>query len=60
MAWMALFFSLTTPFGIATNMRISNVYKENSQTALIVEGVFSSASSRILIYMVLMDLFVGS
>ncbi|OVA15699.1 Zinc/iron permease [Macleaya cordata] len=53
---MALFFSLTTPIGIGIGLGISNVYKENSPTALIVEGVFNSASAGILIYMALVDL----
>ncbi|KAI3987465.1 hypothetical protein MKX01_017163 [Papaver californicum] len=53
---MALFFSLTTPFGVGIGIGISNVYNENSPTALIVEGVFNSASAGILIYMALVDL----
>ncbi|KAG8364539.1 hypothetical protein BUALT_Bualt18G0007600 [Buddleja alternifolia] len=55
-AIMALFFSLTTPTGIAIGIGISNVYSETSPTALIVEGVFNSASAGILIYMALVDL----
>ncbi|KAK3405092.1 hypothetical protein EUGRSUZ_K01348 [Eucalyptus grandis] len=55
-AIMALFFSLTTPVGIAIGIGISNVYDESSPTALIVEGIFNSASSGILIYMALVDL----
>ncbi|XP_070037357.1 zinc transporter 5-like [Nicotiana tomentosiformis] len=54
-AIMALFFSLTTPVGIAIGLGITNVYDENSPTALIVEGVFNSASAGILIYMALVD-----
>ena len=56
---MALFFSLTTPVGIAIGIGISNVYKENSPTALIVEGVFNAASAGILIYMSLVDLLAA-
>ncbi|OIV92520.1 hypothetical protein TanjilG_02283 [Lupinus angustifolius] len=56
---MATFFSLTTPIGIAIGMGISSVYKENSQTALIVEGVFNSSSAGILIYMALVDLLAA-
>ncbi|PON98223.1 Zinc/iron permease [Trema orientale] len=41
---MGLFFSLTTPVGIAIGIGISNVYEENSPTALIVEGIFNAAS----------------
>lgn len=54
-AIMALFFSLTTPIGIAIGLGITNVYDENSPTALIVEGIFNSASAGILIYMALVD-----
>lgn len=53
---MAIFFTLTTPIGIAIGFGISNIYDENSPTALIVEGVFNSASAGILIYMALVDL----
>ncbi|KAI3465590.1 hypothetical protein Pfo_022253 [Paulownia fortunei] len=55
-AIMAIFFSLTTPTGIAIGIGISNVYSETSPTALIVQGVFNSASAGILIYMALVDL----
>ncbi|KAF2286576.1 hypothetical protein GH714_017848 [Hevea brasiliensis] len=56
---MATFFSLTTPLGIAIGIAISSVYKENSPTALIVEGMFNSASAGILIYMSLVDLLAA-
>ncbi|XP_059645772.1 zinc transporter 8-like [Cornus florida] len=56
---MTLFFSLTTPVGIAIGIGISNVYKENSPTALIVEGIFNAASAGILIYMSLVDLLAA-
>ncbi|KAL1560876.1 zinc transporter 8-like [Salvia divinorum] len=55
-ATMAVFFSLTTPVGIAIGIGIANIYSETSSTALIVEGVFNSASAGILIYMALVDL----
>ncbi|XP_011100402.1 zinc transporter 8 [Sesamum indicum] len=55
-AIMALFFSITTPMGIAVGIGISNIYSETSPTALIVEGVFNAASAGILIYMALVDL----
>ncbi|KAL6347168.1 hypothetical protein AAG906_012749 [Vitis piasezkii] len=58
-AIMALFFSLTTPVGIAIGIGISNVYDENSSTALIVEGIFNAASAGILIYMALVDLLAA-
>ncbi|XP_054778270.1 zinc transporter 5-like [Prosopis cineraria] len=54
-ATMVLFFALTTPMGIAIGIGIANVYDENSQNALIVEGIFNAASAGILIYMALVD-----
>ena len=56
---MALFFSLTTPVGIAIGIGISSTYDENSPTALIVEGMFNAASAGILIYMALVDLLAA-
>ncbi|XP_059657034.1 zinc transporter 8-like [Cornus florida] len=56
---MSIFFSLTTPIGIAIGFGISNIYNESSPTALIVEGVFNSASAGILIYMALVDLLAA-
>ena len=56
MVTMGLFFSLTTPVGIAVGMGTSSVYDENSPTALVVEGLLDSASAGILIYMALVDL----
>lgn len=58
-ATMSIFFSLTTPVGIAIGFGISNIYDENSPTALIVEGIFNSASAGILIYMALVDLLAA-
>ncbi|KAK4347654.1 hypothetical protein RND71_033993 [Anisodus tanguticus] len=53
---MVLFFTLTTPTGIAIGMMISKCYNEQSSAALIVQGVLNSASAGILIYMALVDL----
>ncbi|KAI3741210.1 hypothetical protein L1987_58880 [Smallanthus sonchifolius] len=53
---MGAFFSITTPVGIVTGILVTNTYKEDSSTALIVEGVLNSASAGILIYMALVDL----
>ncbi|KAL7603043.1 hypothetical protein Lser_V15G19744 [Lactuca serriola] len=53
---MGTFFSLTTPIGIVIGILVTNTHKENSSTALIVEGVLNSASAGILIYMALVDL----
>ncbi|XP_023745459.1 zinc transporter 5 [Lactuca sativa] len=55
-ATMSIFFSVTTPIGIALGFGISNTYDENSHTALIVQGVLNAASAGILIYMALVDL----
>ncbi|KAL0914976.1 hypothetical protein M5K25_015371 [Dendrobium thyrsiflorum] len=56
MITMIIFFSLTTPVGIAVGIGISSVYDENSPTALIVEGILNSGAAGILIYMALVDL----
>ncbi|CAI0447201.1 unnamed protein product, partial [Linum tenue] len=53
---MALFFSITAPLGIGIGMAISRNYKEGNPNSLIVEGMFTSASAGILIYMALVDL----
>ncbi|OMO80039.1 Proteasome, subunit alpha/beta [Corchorus capsularis] len=58
-AIMILFFSFTTPFGIAFGMSISKIYSEKSPTALVVEGIFNSLSAGILIYMSLVDLLAA-
>ncbi|PHT75645.1 Zinc transporter 3 [Capsicum annuum] len=58
-ALMALFFSLTTPIGIAIEIGIANDYHENDQNSLIVEGIFNSASTGILIYMAIVDLLAA-
>ncbi|XP_030944345.1 zinc transporter 5-like [Quercus lobata] len=58
-AIMVLFFSLTTPAGIAVGIGISKMYNVNSPTALIVQGLLLSASAGILIYMALVDLLAA-
>ncbi|KAK1304260.1 Zinc transporter 8 [Acorus calamus] len=58
-ATMSLFFSLTTPVGIAIGIGIASSYNENSPTALIVEGILNSASAGILVYMALVDLLAA-
>ncbi|KAI3761856.1 hypothetical protein L1987_52278 [Smallanthus sonchifolius] len=55
-ATMLILFSLTTPIGIAIGIGISNTYDENSQSALIIQGILNAASAGILIYMALVDL----
>ncbi|ONK77195.1 uncharacterized protein A4U43_C02F4070 [Asparagus officinalis] len=59
MAMMILFFSLTTPVGIAIGIGIASIYNENSPTALIVEGILNSAAAGILIYMALVDILAA-
>lgn len=56
---MILFFSLTTPTGIAIGIWISRSYNETSPMALIVQGILNSASAGILIYMALVDLLAA-
>ncbi|WOL06346.1 zinc transporter 8-like [Canna indica] len=56
---MGLFFSLTTPVGIAIGIAVSSRYDENSPTALIVEGILNSLAAGILIYMALVDLLAA-
>ncbi|GLU08641.1 hypothetical protein SLE2022_255410 [Rubroshorea leprosula] len=58
-AIMFLFFSITTPTGIAVGIGISNMYNRQSSTALIVQGLLNSASAGILIYMALVDLLAN-
>lgn len=56
---MGLFFSLTTPVGIAIGIAVSSGYDENSPTALIVEGILNSVAAGILVYMALVDLLAA-
>ncbi|KAL7131276.1 hypothetical protein ABFS83_13G187400 [Erythranthe nasuta] len=58
-AIMVLFFSSTTPFGIALGIGLSNVYSENSPTALIVVGMLNACSAGLLNYMALVDLLAA-
>ncbi|KAF8940467.1 Zinc/iron permease [Dissophora ornata] len=48
---LALIFSLTTPVGVAIGIGISSTYSPNSTSALLVEGIFDSISTGILLYM---------
>lgn len=56
---MAIFFSLTTPLGIAIGIGISSSYDDNSPRALIIQGIFDAASAGILVYMSLVDLLAA-
>ncbi|KAG5628950.1 hypothetical protein H5410_000667 [Solanum commersonii] len=42
---LVLFFSITTPFGIALGIGLSNVFSENSPTSLIVVGLLNACSA---------------
>ncbi|KAL6620404.1 hypothetical protein ACP70R_035543 [Stipagrostis hirtigluma subsp. patula] len=53
---MALFFSLTTPVGVAVGIAISSVYDETIPTALVVQGLLEAAAAGILVYMALVDI----
>ncbi|KAI4370898.1 hypothetical protein MLD38_019194 [Melastoma candidum] len=55
-AIMVFFFSVTTPFGIALGIGLSNVYSPDSPTALIVVGLLNASSAGLLNYMALVDL----
>ncbi|KAF9428438.1 high-affinity Zn(2+) transporter zrt1 [Podila epigama] len=48
---LALVFSSTTPTGVAIGICISNTYSPNSKSSLLVEGIFDSISTGILLYM---------
>ncbi|CAI9297164.1 unnamed protein product [Lactuca saligna] len=56
---MVFFFSMTTPFGIALGIGLSNTYKENSPSSLIVVGLLNASSAGLLIYMALVDLLAS-
>ncbi|XP_015159993.1 fe(2+) transport protein 1-like [Solanum tuberosum] len=53
---LVLFFSITTPFGIALGVGLSNVYSDNRSTSLIVVGLLNACSAGLLNYMELVDL----
>ncbi|RWW13783.1 hypothetical protein GW17_00022489 [Ensete ventricosum] len=55
-AILAFFFATTTPFGVALGIGLSNVYRDNSPTALIVVGLLNASSAGLLNYMALVDL----
>ncbi|KAK7407488.1 hypothetical protein VNO78_09441 [Psophocarpus tetragonolobus] len=63
-AIMVFFFSVTTPFGIAMGIGLTNVYSDTSPMSLIVEGVLNAISAGLLNYMALVELlgsdFMGS
>ncbi|CAL9757633.1 unnamed protein product [Musa acuminata subsp. burmannicoides] len=55
-AILAFFFATTTPFGVALGIGLSNIYRDNSPTALIVVGLLNASSAGLLNYMALVDL----
>ncbi|KAJ3674463.1 hypothetical protein LUZ60_005079 [Juncus effusus] len=56
---LVFFFSVTTPFGIALGIALSNVYRDGSPTALIVVGLLNAASAGLLNYTALVDLLAA-
>nr|CAD1841447.1 unnamed protein product [Ananas comosus var. bracteatus] len=56
---LVFFFSTTTPFGIALGIALSNVYSDNSPTALIVVGLLNASSAGLLNYTALVDLLAA-
>lgn len=53
---MGFAYGLTTPIAIGIGLGVQTVYSPNSQTALVVNGIFDSISAGILIYTGLVDL----
>ncbi|WCJ35749.1 Zinc transporter 7 [Euphorbia peplus] len=58
-AIMVMFFSGTTPLGIAMGMGLSKTYSPSSPTALIVVGLLNASSAGLLNYMALVDLLAA-
>ncbi|KAM7276570.1 hypothetical protein ACFE04_018436 [Oxalis oulophora] len=58
-AILAFFFSFTTPFGLVLGYLLSNIYSEDSPTALIVVGLLNACSAGLLNYMALVDLLAA-
>ncbi|KAM7276939.1 hypothetical protein ACFE04_018805 [Oxalis oulophora] len=53
---LSFFFATTTPFGLVFGHLLSNIYSEDSPTALIVVGLLNACSAGLLNYMALVDL----
>ncbi|EFN54748.1 hypothetical protein CHLNCDRAFT_58029 [Chlorella variabilis] len=53
---MGLAYAVTTPIGIAIGIGMRESFNKNSTTTLMVEGIFDSISTGILIYVVLVEL----
>ncbi|CAG8761181.1 45120_t:CDS:2, partial [Gigaspora margarita] len=56
---MSLAYGTTTPIGILIGLLIRNSYNPNSDTALIVQGVFDSISAGILLFAALVELIAN-
>jgi len=57
MPWiLAMWFTFSTPFGVALGIGIRQSYNGDSVTALIVQGTFDSCSAGILLYTALVQL----
>lgn len=53
---MVLFYTLTTPIGVAIGIGASKAYNENGQTALLTQGILDSLSAGILTYDALVNI----
>ncbi|CAG8579434.1 11028_t:CDS:2, partial [Racocetra persica] len=56
---MSLAYGTTTPIGILIGFFVHESYNPNSETALIVQGVFDSVSAGILLYAALVELIAN-
>jgi zinc transporter 1/2/3 len=57
---VVIFYSLTTPTGIALGVGIAKTYNENSLAALLVQGLFDGVSGGVLIYDGLVNLLTAN
>jgi zinc transporter 1/2/3 len=48
--FVVIFYSLTTPMGIAIGIAVSSAYKANGVATLLIQGIFDALSAGILIY----------
>ena len=56
---MSLAYGTTTPIGIAIGLAIRYTYDSQSQTALLVQGIFDSISAGILLYAAMVELLAA-
>jgi zinc transporter 1/2/3 len=57
---LACLYALTTPIGISIGVAVSGSFNENSQTSLLVQGIFDAISAGILIYDAMVNLMTTS